>query len=256
MNEYKYQAWTLEILSSEAKRLTVTAGARVATEAQKQPYIANGYDEYEFIAEPSACINCAKLDGKIFKVKNMITGENTAPMHLWWHYSTGAHVEEGNEYERLIPETLQSISGVTVPNIIKKPSSSRKTHDNATKSVKMKIDIVASSDIFIPQLLSGKSRDIFVKKLYEVRGLGTQNEYLKIVPGTRITGVHVIAGKGVKRQIDVIDYLIDEFPITKKSDWKKMIGFAELSNGRMAEFHWFVAPNSGKVKFKVKRYVR
>lgn len=231
----------------------VTEGVRVATEAQKQSYIANGYDEYEFIAELSACLNCAKLDGKIFKVKNLITG---APMHPWWHYSTGVHVEEEDEYERLIPETLKSISGVTVPNIIKKPSSSREIHDNATKSVTMKIDIVASSYIFIPQLLSGKSRDIFVKKLYEVRGLGTQSEYLKIVPGTRITGVHVIAGKGVKRQIDVVDYLIDEFPTTKKSDWKKMIGFAEQSNGRMAEVHWFEAPNAGKVKFKVKRYVR
>ncbi|HFI0175726.1 TPA: minor capsid protein [Streptococcus suis] len=69
------------VTASEAKRLAVTEGARVATEGQKQAYIANGYDEYEFIAEPSACRDCAKLDGKIFKVKDMKPGENAAPMH-------------------------------------------------------------------------------------------------------------------------------------------------------------------------------
>ncbi|HFR3748899.1 TPA: minor capsid protein, partial [Streptococcus suis] len=83
-----------DVSASEAKRLAVTEGARVATEAQKQSYIANGYDEYEFIAEPSACPNCAKKDGKIFKVKDMIPGENAAPMHPWCHCSTGANVSK------------------------------------------------------------------------------------------------------------------------------------------------------------------
>ncbi|HFI0336307.1 TPA: minor capsid protein [Streptococcus suis] len=81
-----------EVSASEAKRLAVTEGARVSTEGQKQAYIANEIDEYEFIAEPSACPNCAKKDGKIFKVEDMIPGENAAPMHPWCHCSTGAHV--------------------------------------------------------------------------------------------------------------------------------------------------------------------
>ncbi|HFI0479952.1 TPA: minor capsid protein [Streptococcus suis] len=81
------------VTASEAKRLAVTEGARVATEGQKQAYIANGYDEYEFIAEPSACRECSKLDGKIFKVKDMEPGENAAPMHPWCHCSTGAHLQ-------------------------------------------------------------------------------------------------------------------------------------------------------------------
>ncbi|UUM58641.1 minor capsid protein [Streptococcus suis] len=83
-----------DVSASEAKRLAVTEGARVATEGQKQAYIANGYDEYEFIAEPSACPNCAKLDGKIFKVKDMEPGENAAPIHPWCHCSTGAHADD------------------------------------------------------------------------------------------------------------------------------------------------------------------
>ncbi|CYU12497.1 phage protein [Streptococcus suis] len=70
-----------EVSASEAKRLAVTEGARVSTEGQKQAYIVNEIDEYEFIAEPSACPNCAKKDGKIFKVEDMIPGENASPMH-------------------------------------------------------------------------------------------------------------------------------------------------------------------------------
>ncbi|HEM6372601.1 TPA: minor capsid protein [Streptococcus suis] len=98
---------------SEAKRLAVTEGARVATEGQKQAYIANGYDEYEFIAEPSACRDCAKLDGKIFKVKDMEPGENAAPMHPWCHCSTGAYVDDKaggstlDEYELWNSNTLE-----------------------------------------------------------------------------------------------------------------------------------------------------
>lgn len=101
------------VSASEAKRLAITEGARVATEAQRQAYIANGYDEYEFIAEPSACPNCAKLDGKIFKVKDMEPGENAAPMHPWCHCSTGAYVDDKaggstlDEYELWNSNTLE-----------------------------------------------------------------------------------------------------------------------------------------------------
>lgn len=93
---------------SEAKRLAVTEGARVATEAERQSFIANGYDEYEFIAEPSACDSCKPLDGKIFKVKDMEPGKNAAPMHPHCHCSSAAHLSEGDEYERLIQESWKS----------------------------------------------------------------------------------------------------------------------------------------------------
>lgn len=102
-----------DVSASEAKRLAVTEGARVATEAQRQAYIANGYDEYEFIAEPSACRICAKLDGRIFKVKDMVPGENAPPMHPWCHCSTGAYVDDKaggstlDEYELWNSNTLE-----------------------------------------------------------------------------------------------------------------------------------------------------
>lgn len=65
----------------------------------------------------------------------------------------------------------------------------------------------------------------------------------------------MIAGKGVKRKIEDINRLVKENPGTKPTDWKKMTGIAEMSNGKKAEVHWYQAPNVGKIEFKVKRWV-
>ena len=89
--------------ASQAKRLAVTEGARVATEAQRQSLIANGYEEYEYIAEPGACPHCAALSGKIFKVKDMMPGENAAPMHPHCRCAVAAHYSKSNEeYEAML----------------------------------------------------------------------------------------------------------------------------------------------------------
>lgn len=98
------------VSANEAKRLAVTEGARVATEAQRQSYKSNGYDEYEFIAEPTACDICKALNGKIFKVKDMEPGENAAPMHPHCHCSTAAHFSmSDDEYEKLIQDSWYSV---------------------------------------------------------------------------------------------------------------------------------------------------
>lgn len=66
-----------------AERLMRTELARVQTEAQKQSFERNGYDEYEYIAcgKSDVCDICKALDGKHFKVKDMMVGENAPPMH-------------------------------------------------------------------------------------------------------------------------------------------------------------------------------
>lgn len=66
-----------------AERLMRTELARVQTEAQKQSFERNGYDEYEYIAcgKSDVCDICKALDGKHFKVKDMLVGENAPPMH-------------------------------------------------------------------------------------------------------------------------------------------------------------------------------
>lgn len=80
------------------ERLMRTEMARVQTEAQKQSFEKNGFTEYEFIANIGCCDICKSKDGKHFKVKDMMPGENAAPLHPHCRCSTAAY-EDSDEYE-------------------------------------------------------------------------------------------------------------------------------------------------------------
>lgn len=80
------------------ERLMRTELARVQTEAQKQSFIRNGFEEYEFIANGDCCDICKEKDGKPFKVAKMMPGENAPPMHPHCRCSTAAHSDR-KEYE-------------------------------------------------------------------------------------------------------------------------------------------------------------
>ncbi len=85
------------------ERLMRTELARVQTEAQKQSFQRNGFDMYEFICNEHAtkqgtCDICRGLNGKHFKVKDMMPGENAPPMHPNCRCSTAAW-EDDAEYE-------------------------------------------------------------------------------------------------------------------------------------------------------------
>lgn len=85
------------------ERLMRTELARVQTEAQKQSFIRNGFDMYQFIcnhhsSRSGTCDICKGLDGKHFKVADMMPGENAPPMHPHCRCSTAAW-EDSNEYE-------------------------------------------------------------------------------------------------------------------------------------------------------------
>ena len=79
-----------------AQRLMTTELARVQTEAQKQSFIRNGFDEYEYIAcgNNDVCSVCKALDGKHFKVDDMMPGENAPPMHPGCHCSVAAYMDD------------------------------------------------------------------------------------------------------------------------------------------------------------------
>ena len=64
-----------------AERLMITELSRVQTEAQRQSLERNGYDEYTFLAEGTACPVCRALNNKVFKVAKMLPGTNAPPMH-------------------------------------------------------------------------------------------------------------------------------------------------------------------------------
>lgn len=79
-----------------AQRLMTTELARVQTEAQKQSFVRNGFVEYEYIAcsNSDACSICRALDGKHFKVDDMMPGENAPPMHPGCHCSVAAYMDD------------------------------------------------------------------------------------------------------------------------------------------------------------------
>lgn len=81
-----------------AERLMRTELARVQTEAQKQSFERNGFEEYEFIANSNCCDICKANDGKHFKVSKMMPGENAAPMHPHCRCSAAAYSDR-KEYD-------------------------------------------------------------------------------------------------------------------------------------------------------------
>lgn len=86
-----------------AQRLMTTELARVQTEAQKQSFIRNGFDEYTYVAcgGSDVCDTCKALDDKHFKVDDMMPGENAPPMHPNCHCSTAAYMDN-EAYEEWI----------------------------------------------------------------------------------------------------------------------------------------------------------
>lgn len=77
----------------EAERLMRTESARIQTAIQEKSYQEYGIEEYEYIAEPTACKICLPLNGKIFKVKDMRSGQNASPMHANCRCSTAPRVD-------------------------------------------------------------------------------------------------------------------------------------------------------------------
>ncbi|MET3634449.1 minor capsid protein [Streptococcus porcorum] len=206
---------------SYARRLAVTETARVYSEAQRLNYEANGFDEYEIIAESGACGVCAPLNGTHYKVSAMAPGYNAPPFHPNCRCTTGAYYSVDRE-------------GL---------NDNRKLLDIEPRS-----DTIKMKDIQLPHSLSAMARDIYVKSDYPVRG-----DYL-IKRGSTITNVEVIAGKDVRRQIDDIRRLVRVHG-GKAKDWQKVKGHAILSDGRKIEAHWYQAKNVGKVEFKIKRWL-
>lgn len=83
-----------------SERLMHTELARVQTEAQKQSYIDNGYDRYQFHALGlKACEICRDIDGKDFPIEKMMPGDNAPPMHPNCRCSTSAYIDRA-EYDK------------------------------------------------------------------------------------------------------------------------------------------------------------
>lgn len=64
-----------------ARRLMRTELTRVRTEVQRESFIRNGFNQYEFLANGSCCDVCKDRHGKIYNLGNMTLGDNAPPVH-------------------------------------------------------------------------------------------------------------------------------------------------------------------------------
>lgn len=224
---------------SDAERLMSTELRRVQTEAAKQSYEANENDEYEFMTANAQgpCDVCKKLNGKIFKVKDMMPGKNAPPMHPRCHCCTAPHWDEAKFQAYLREENRK----------MHQRDGAKKVAENSRRGIIKEIN----------GFLIGKSLGAKAKN-YDVEDKATGVIY-RFVEGTRIQNPKVFAGyKGVKPLYqETLEGLKSEYP--QSSDkWQhcKGIGWLDVDGEEIkAEVHWFQEPSVGKVKFKVKRWL-
>ena len=87
---------TFDVSTERAEMLMITELARVQTAAQKQSFERNGFEEYTFHANSGCCGDCQALNGKHFKVKDMMPGENASPIHPRCRCSASAYSDRAD----------------------------------------------------------------------------------------------------------------------------------------------------------------
>lgn len=178
-----------------AERLMITELARVQTEAQKQSYERNGNDEYIFLAlnPKGPCEVCKALDGKIFKVKDMMPGENASPMHPFCHCSIAPkrnrqeyeeridYLDKGGtteEWEKLKSKGFQSGGKNITGGKWYKPYDVEDKKDNAASKEYRKISrrndvsVIADNSGFKKEDIQQIKRHIFFNKHQKYDGYG------------------------------------------------------------------------------------
>ena len=86
---------------SDAERLMRTELARVQTDEQMRSFEENGFEWHMFLSLGSrACEVCRALNGKKFKVKDMLISENAPPMHPNCRCSTAAAMGDEEKYSQ------------------------------------------------------------------------------------------------------------------------------------------------------------
>ena len=123
------------VSQSNAEGLMTTEMARVQTEAQKQSFERNGFEDYTFLALGDACPICKALDGKHFKVKKMMPGTNASPMHPRCRCSAAAY-EDSEDYEAWLD--FLDKGGTTEEWNKLKRKSSLKEDDDYQKRIKQR----------------------------------------------------------------------------------------------------------------------
>lgn len=226
------------------ERLMRTELARVQTEAQKQSFIRNGFDYYEFICNHNGntCDICSGLNGKHFKVADMMPGDNAPPVHPNCRCSTAAW-EDDEEYDAWL-DYLDNGGSTAEWNETGKADwkKSKKALENSEKSSTIKAD-----EFFVGRSLGARAKNYDIKL--------PNGEKVHLTEGSRVTNVQVIAGKGRNRKIDIVPLLLDRYPGTVEHEWQKVKGVGYIDyhgESYKVNLHWYEEPSVGRVEWKIK----
>lgn len=97
-----------KVTGYQAERLARTETARMQTAIQRDSLEENGIKQYEYTAEPSACKVCSALDGKIFKLKDLVVGKNASPMHPSCRCRISGYVSSDDMYKNWLERGIIS----------------------------------------------------------------------------------------------------------------------------------------------------
>ena len=236
------------------ERLMRTELARVQTEAQKQAYIKEGTEEYKFMALGDACDICMAINGKSFKVKDMMPGENAPPLHPHCRCTTVSDDSKGREELDALLDFV-SKGGTeadwnkfgkdawkeTVAKAMKPYSSV--ANDGGSGTIKLK-------DIVIHRSIGAKAKN------YDVLDLDT-GELFHFTENTRLQNVEVFAGKGTKQELRIAEKYANRHG-GNPEDWQhvKAFGYIDTPEGSMhVEVHWMQCEGIGKVDFFIKEWL-
>lgn len=181
-----------------AERLMRTEMCRVQIEAQKQSYERNGYDQYEYIAEPSACKICKTLDGKNFKVDKMQIASNAPPMHPNCLCSTAAYMDRAEtmkEIKKMLPESRIMEKGTGASDIRRIGTSEVDSEHLRSLEYKSKFSGISSNSALNEALYNNA-----VKLLQEHAGGDTEG---LIIVNSR-TGRTILNKTGDKNALGVV----------------------------------------------------
>lgn len=231
----------------DAERLMVTELARVQTEAQKQSYLRNGFEEYTYVACGNAdvCERCQALDGKHFKVRDMMPGTNAPPMHPRCHCSTAAYMDSA-EYEKWLDFLEQGGTTEEWEHINKrenqtggkwyKPYDKDDTRDAAASKAYRKISrrndvkTIASNSGFSEQDIKQIKRHIFYNKHQTYDGYKTlYPDYDMAVAWNRL-----YKGEQLERDILLLHHELLESTLEKKYN----LSIAEAHRRAKERYDW------------------
>ncbi|SIJ47256.1 NAD+--asparagine ADP-ribosyltransferase [Mycobacteroides abscessus subsp. abscessus] len=165
-----------------ASRLLVTESARVQAESQKLTYLKElgEDDEYKYVAKIDKKTSkiCHSLNGKVFKVKDMIPGINAPPMHPWCRSTTVPHL--GNWRDKFYKENTYKYQVEQIERIPKPSGALNDTNDPYQKkrnkhanvyyqsvrrrNKKIEIDIISRNTKLNKNLVKRAYEHLFINK--------------------------------------------------------------------------------------------